>query len=158
MNNIYIKVGVIVENENKEILLLKEKVDEESPLAWNIIKGTYEDIIDEKIVDCAIRECKEESGLDVEIIGVQKIMFFHKKDKLKIQINFIAKPLNDLVSLPHERNIDIEGENIQLLKWMKPEDIKLLKTEDFVAGYTLSILLDWIENRKIVFLDILNEY
>lgn len=40
MTEIYIKIGVIVEDENGNILLIKEKVEADSPLAWNMIKGS----------------------------------------------------------------------------------------------------------------------
>jgi ADP-ribose pyrophosphatase YjhB (NUDIX family) len=148
-----VKVGVIIENQDGEILLIKEKVDKNSPLAWNIVKGTYE-ITDGRIEECAKRECREEVGLDVGILGIHSIMFFRQKNGLKIQCNFIAKPLNKNVTLPRNRNVMIKGEDIQVLKWMKPKDIALLKPNDFVANYTLSIIKSWFDTKKIHPLDL----
>jgi ADP-ribose pyrophosphatase YjhB (NUDIX family) len=149
MTEIYIKVGVIILNDNNEILLLKEKVEQDQEPAWNIIKGTFESS-SERIEECAKRECLEEVGLEVEILGIHNIIFFPKTDnKLKIQYNFVARAKNDSASLPKERNAQIEGEDIQELKWIKMDEIDGLKSEDFVADYTLSILKSWIKTKNI---------
>lgn len=119
----------------------------------NIIKGTYE-LNDGKLEDCAKRECMEEAGIDVEIIEVHSVMFFNNDDKLKIQYNFIAKPIGYNISLPNERNIAIESENIQAVKWVTPEEIKQLSASDFVADYTLGVLESWLDSKALYPLDI----
>ena len=154
MPEIYIKIGVIVEDENGNILLIKERVERDKPLAWNMIKGSYE-LSDGNLIECAKRECLEEAGIEVQILGIHNMMFFRKQDKLKIQYNFVAKPMSKDVSLPNSRGVMIEGENIQAVEWIEPEKITQMKPTEFVADYTLGILQSWINTKKIYPLDIL---
>ncbi|MFA7243837.1 MAG: NUDIX hydrolase [Patescibacteria group bacterium] len=153
---IYLKIGVVVLNENDEILLIKEKVDEESEPALNIIKGTF-DKPHESIIDCAKRECLEEAGLEVEFLGVLNILTMQSRGKLKIQFNFVARANTDKVSLPKERGLHIEGENIIGESWFTNDQIADLEPKDFVADYTLRIIREWIENGKVYSLNILED-
>lgn len=51
--------------ENEEILLVKQRISDFQSRSWSLPGGTLE--IGETIQECAIRETKEETGLEIQI-------------------------------------------------------------------------------------------
>ena len=85
--------GCIVLEGNK-VLLISAK-DDNGNLFWSFPKGHQE--IGETDIETAIRETKEETGLDVEIKDTAPIKtghFVHGGTVYKNILLFIAKPLN----------------------------------------------------------------
>jgi len=94
-----------------EVLLIGMK-DDDGKLFWSFPKGHQE--TDETDIETAIRETKEETGLDVEISDTTPIKtghFVHSGTVYKNILLFIAKPLN------HELKPQ-EGE-VEQVKWVK---------------------------------------
>ena len=89
----YIVVGVVLEKDGKFLLVQEGKVDIGE---WNIPAGWLD--LNEDIMAGAIRETKEETGLDVELTGFLGIYAGCKIRDNKInhcvRIIFSAKPLS----------------------------------------------------------------
>ncbi len=62
-----IKIGVVVEGSDGRALLIKEKFAANPESLWNIIKGTYDG--GETIAETALRECREEASVEVELVS-----------------------------------------------------------------------------------------
>lgn len=89
--------GVVIVNSKNEILLQKRADNK----LWGLPGGLKE--LDETIIQCAIREVKEETNLDVEIIDFigqytnPDMSWFGTDHAEVISFGFIAKPItNDL--------------------------------------------------------------
>ena len=103
--------------------LLISAQDDEGKLFWSFPKGHQE--TGETDVETAIRETKEETGLDVEIININPIKtghFRHGGTVYKEILLFIAKPLNDKLK-PQE-------EEIEQIKWVQINEVG-----KYLAGY-----------------------
>ena len=82
-----------------KVLLIGAR-DDDGKLFWSFPKGHQED--GETDIETAIRETKEEVGLDVEIIDDKPIKtghLVHGGTVYKEILLFIAKPLNDEIRL-----------------------------------------------------------
>ena len=100
--------GCVVINENKVLLVRQNKGH------WEFPKGHVEENETEK--ETAIREVKEETNLDVEIISDKRYVIQYVTDKGndKMAVYFIAKPL----SMDLERQVS----EIQTLDWFEFDD------------------------------------
>ena len=95
---------------NKEIPLIGTRNDK-NELFWSFPKGHKEP--GEPDVETALRETKEEVGLDVKIIDEKPIStdyLIHDGTVLKNVSLFIAVPLND--------EIKIQASEVEKAKWM----------------------------------------
>jgi ADP-ribose pyrophosphatase YjhB (NUDIX family) len=87
-NNEIISCGAIVVDDNKILLIRQFKNSD----LWGIPKGHLEK--DETFVECAKREVKEETGIDVSISEKVGELKFQISDKIKNVIIFSGKALN----------------------------------------------------------------
>lgn len=96
---------VVLTNENNEVLLQKRSDN----LLWGLPGGLME--LDETIEECAIREVKEETNLDVEItkfIGVfnNPNMTWRKTDKARvICFSFQGKVIGGSLSIHDDESL-----------------------------------------------------
>jgi len=141
------KIGIIVINENENILLIKEKVKTKDTPLWNIIKGTYGDSGDETVFEAAIRECREEVLLPVKLINSVGCYISNENNKIRIQFNFLAKAAGN-PKLPEKNDQLLRDEDISELKWFSKEDILQMKPKEFISNRTHSLILDWISGKK----------
>jgi len=94
--------GCIVQNGNKFLLIRRSATDERFPGIWECPAGRIEE--GESPREAALRETKEESGLDVKII---KDLGTHERNidgDHKIFYGFLATPLSSEVKLSHEHD------------------------------------------------------
>lgn len=100
--------GCIILKDN-QVLLIGAK-DDGGKLFWSFPKGHQEN--DETDIETAIRETKEETGLDVEISDIVPIKtghFVHGGTVYKNILLFIAKPLNCELYLRKKRLNKLNG-------------------------------------------------
>ena len=91
--------------KDDQVLLIGAK-DDDGKLFWSFPKGHQEN--DETDTETAIRETKEETGLDVEISDITPIKTGHSVHGGTVYKNillFIAKPLNCELK-PQEREVE----------------------------------------------------
>ena len=100
--------------EDKKVLLIGAK-DDEGKLFWSFPKGHQE--ANETDIETAIRETKEETGLDVEISDKSPIKtghFVHSGTVYKNILLFIAKPLN--------YELKPQEEEVEQIKWVRIDE------------------------------------
>lgn len=137
--NAYVKVGVIVKNGNK-ILLIKERTDQNGPVLFNIVKGSPK-IEDIDLEQAARRETREETGMEVQNCSVFSIQVVEKKnfDQVKIQFNFLASVTKNVQFLTSQNQE--EDENIESVKWYTKREIELIAENQFVNNYTKALVM-----------------
>lgn len=96
--------GCIIIKDDKVLLI--EAKDDKGKLFWSFPKGHQE--IGETDIETAIRETKEETGLDVKIINTNPIKtghLVHRGTAYKNILLFIAEPLTDELN-PQEGEVE----------------------------------------------------
>jgi len=116
----------LVQKENK-FLFLKRKEDEiDGPGQWEFPGGFIE--FGEAPEEGILREVKEETGLNAEIVSIYKILSkeYEKPGKKihLIRIIYLLKTFDEKVKLNEREHEDY--------KWLKKEEIKNLKTSDYL--------------------------
>jgi len=82
--------GVLV--ENNRVLLLKQNVTETQN--WSLPGGALE--TDESIEQCLVRELKEETGLDVLVIGLLYLTDRFYEENHIVHMTFLVERIGDL--------------------------------------------------------------
>ena len=134
--------GCVVEKDNK-ILMVQEGLDF-CYGQWNYPAGHVDEF--ENITEAAIREVKEETGLDVKLKGVLPILETELKDETHIIIRFVAEVIGGEISFDSNEILDV--------KWLDIKDIEKM-TEKELRNYEVgkNILNDYVE-KKIYPIDI----
>ena len=70
---IKLKVGAIIRQGGK-ILLIKERLNKNLSYGWNVCAGSWEEN-DGDLKNAAVREAKEEAGIEARIVGFYKAIF-----------------------------------------------------------------------------------
>lgn len=143
---IKVVAGAVIEQDGK-ILLVKEA----QPYVygkWNFPAGHLDD--DEDLFYCAIREVKEETNLDVKLVGLVGV--YERKNQLgQNVVKFIYAACVVGGELKHQ-----EGELLDA-KWFTFEEFGKLKDEDMRTPDMRDILNDY-RNRRLVDLDTIRTY
>ena len=134
---------VYVVQEDKVLLTWNKKVNGFVPVGGHVDEG-------ELPQECAIREAKEESGFDVEIISARKMEHSNLPQNLDIQVDII-KPDHHHINISFIGKI-VGGEMLSesdeqtALKWFSKEEIEN-NTQVFPNTREKCLLaLDFIKN------------
>jgi 8-oxo-dGTP pyrophosphatase MutT (NUDIX family) len=127
-----IVLGIIYDPKEKKILIGKRENDPNVPqLSWCFPGGRPE--YEEKLENTVKREVKEETGLDVESLGVIHAKVYpEKKDFLAVY--YLCEKISGNEKM---------GDNFVDLKWVKPEEIE----EHFTTSFS-DELKEYILNLK----------
>lgn len=128
--------------ENVEILLLLRNKESDNP-SYNLPKGTLK--VDETLEQCAIREVKEEAGVNVELItylGANTDVFLYKDiEQTKTFHYYAAKYIDEAGDMDHEHEdkvwLDIESAKSKCRE-TEPEKNEVLfieRLEKFLSKY-----------------------
>ena len=113
--------GVIIDKDNKILILQRNKDEDIFPEMWELPSGKREFFEDYE--SCLIREIKEETGLDVNIIMPFSVFDYQIEELGEIrdttQINFLVKVVN-------EEKVKLSPEH-QNFVWISKNDIKKYK-------------------------------
>ena len=101
-----VRVGVVLFNQDNQILLCRQN----NNLFWVLPGGTLEP--DETILDCAVRELKEEADLDIVVKGLLGVSEFFPKKRQPV-VDFFA--LGGLVGGILQMT---EDENLNAMQWV----------------------------------------
>jgi len=126
------KVGVILINKKKQILLIKEKYKKDEEYKWNIIKGTY-DKFSETLLECAIREVHEEIGVHVKKLTLDRAYHYGEKENPKIIFIFVGLVNEKKIVFNFDNNEN--DESIIEAKWFTKKEFKLIKKKNLMASY-----------------------
>lgn len=147
MMDIQIKIGVLIQKDNN-LVLIKERYDQDGAHRWNIIKGTFEPEIDKDIITAAKREAEEEAGACVDINHILNIFFLKRKNKLTIQLNFIASLIKEALKISDEKEQKQRTEDITEVRFFNKEKLRLMKKEEFINTRAYIAVQDWIKGKK----------
>ena len=128
--NFRLGVYVFVFNLKNEILIIK---DSKAMGKWEIPGGGLD--LNETYEQCGIREVKEETGYDIELISKdliyfsQKFSYFRTRDTFQNSFYFflVGKLKSEIRG---ETNFDL-GENIDEYRWVKISDLKKYEVSIF---------------------------
>lgn len=124
--------GVVIEKDGK-YLLVQEKSPKSYSL-WNFPAGRVE--IGDSLETTAIKEAKEETGYDVELLG--EIGVFHERAEAPPKHAFAAKIIGGELKYPEDEIMDAQWfslDEIQSMKdklrnpWVMEAIVKLLKQD-----------------------------
>jgi 8-oxo-dGTP diphosphatase len=85
--------GIIFDNKKRVLLCHRKDHD-----LWNLPGGALE--VGESVTDCAIREIKEETGLNAEILRLVGV--YNKKEKNDLVFSFVCKIVSGEITLNDE--------------------------------------------------------
>ena len=128
--------GCVVEKDNK-ILMVQEGLDF-CYGQWNFPAGHVNEF--ENVTDVAVREVKEETGLDVKLKGVLPICETELRNETHVIIRFVAEVIGGKIEFDSNEILDV--------KWIDIKDIEKM-TEEQLRNYLVgkNIIKDYIENR-----------
>lgn len=147
MNKIIIKITALIVNENKELLLIKEFSNKRNGYFLNIVKGTFGDVENETLAGCAIREAKEEAGIDIQI---NKLISFYicTGGVISVQFNFLAQPVSgSKAEMINKKEQKSRGEDIIETRWLTREKIMKLDPGEFISEKVRNAIEDWIQDK-----------
>lgn len=114
MELIYLS-GACIVHKNKTLLLQQPKTGRH-PNLWGPPSRHGEK--DETLLEVAIREVKEETNLDIEILGlVESGIKTHKNGAISVVTLYLAKPINI-------KRLKVEPSEVSDYKWVSLEEIK----------------------------------
>lgn len=148
MTDIQIKIGILIVDQNR-LLLIKERLNPKAPYRWNIIKGTYDNVQKESIFKAANRECLEEAGVKVKLVGlINCIILTRKKKELRIQYNFLAKIVSRKPKIAIKEEQFKRNEDIKEIRWFAKKEASKLGRKSFISQRAFLAVKDWIINKK----------
>ena len=118
--------GCIILRDDK-VLLIGAK-DDEGELFWSFPKGHQE--ANETDIETAIRETKEETGLDVKICDPNPIEtghFIRGGTAYKNILLFIANPLND--------ELKLQEDEVEQIKWVPIKEASVYFTDYYSEAW-----------------------
>jgi ADP-ribose pyrophosphatase YjhB (NUDIX family) len=141
MIEIQVKVGVLI-IEGERLLLIREWSNKKEEYFWNIVKGTYGDVAGETLEECALRECKEETGYQVVLKSLLHCAVV-ASNKTRIQFNFMGVPVGE-AEAQSVKDQKERGEDIQEVRWFSREEVKSMKAEDFINQRAYEATRGWL--------------
>jgi ADP-ribose pyrophosphatase YjhB (NUDIX family) len=141
-------VASVVTHKDGRILLIKEQLQKNDVPLWNIVKGSYHG--GETVFEAAIRECKEETSLDVRLVGSLGTYVAEADGKMRIQFTFIAQPTatSGEAHIADAATQEGLGETISEIRWFSKEELQKLGPSDFVSLRAYAVLQDWLKGTR----------
>ncbi len=127
--------GVVAENENGEIMLVKNYRYINDYYSWEIPAGTIPPDTDP--LDCVIEELKEEAGCIVNKDDIKLICTYHPSIGSSNQIFhcYIAKNVRKVTE-------NTDANEIVETRWFRKEEIiDMIRNEEIKDGFTLYLLM-----------------
>lgn len=126
-----------VEKEKKILMVQENK--EGIKGKWNMPAGKLED--NESIIEAAIREVKEETGIDVKINGILAIQENIAEFGQLIIIYFIGEYISGSISF--------DNKEISNVKWMTKEEIKKMNKSKIRGSETINKVIALASKKPI---------
>ncbi len=119
-----VTADMLILNERGEILLIKRK--NEPYQGAYAIPGGFLDVHKETVEECAIREAKEETGMDVEIERLVGVYSHPKRDPRwhNVTAAYLARPVS-----MEEAKKAVAGDDAGEVLWIHPESEEYQKID-----------------------------
>lgn len=111
--------GVVIKNDAGKYLLVQEKQPQVYGL-WNLPAGWIDE--GETPQQAAVREAKEEVGLDVKLIQQEPLHKAMNDDRTRELISFLAEVVGGEVHIQESELVDA--------KWLSVEEVENLRTQE----------------------------
>jgi 8-oxo-dGTP diphosphatase len=132
---------------NDKVLIIKEN----KPSAvdkWNFPSGHIE--YGEDILYSARREVKEETGLDIKLIGTTGVYnFISSTDNQVIKFHFIGEVTGGTLNLEEDEIIDS--------KWIKVNDLLAFENQSLREPHVIKQIIDNLLEENIYSISVFNE-
>ncbi len=145
--NPVLKVSAIVTHDGK-ILLMKERFQKSSRHGWNLPGGGWDEA-DHGLAQTAIREAREETGLEITIDGLYKIAIVNLEEKHKLQFFFVGHASTAEARLPSQEAQEKLGEDIIGYQWFSREEIMETPDTEFISTTIARIAKEYAASPKI---------
>lgn len=149
-----IKVGAIIE-DNDKILLIKEWSNSKNGYFWNIIKGTFDGLIDDTFEECVIREAMEEIGVSIQLSKFIKLSIKHGFST-RIYVNFVASIVHGKPKIESKKDQATRNEDIIEAKWFTKHELNKMDEDKYINDVAYETVTSWL-NNKTYSLDLLVE-
>ena len=127
--DIVIAGGGIVTNEFDELLLIFRRGK------WDMAKGKIE--LNEKIIDGAVREVEEETGVKIESVNEKPCITYHAY-KLKGKNSLKETSWFEMKAKPGQTKLTPQTEeDIEEVRWVKKSDLKNYRDNSFLLIWDL---------------------
>lgn len=131
---VFVVAGSVIEKDGK-YLLVQEKLQHVYGL-WNLPAGKAEKNL--SIAENAIKEAKEETGYDVELI--REIDIYHQDGEKSVKHAFEAKITGGELKFPKDEILDV--------KWFSLDQIKELDLQGKIRSDWVVKAIQTVENAK----------
>lgn len=132
----YVAVHAFFLNEKGETLVLQRSPENRyMPLRWDIPGGKM--LLDENIEETAIRETKEETGLDIEYVG-KPLSIYVNRDQLPIRKD--VQIIVDCKIKDTSQPIFLSSREHCGYKWILPKDLPSVDCMDYLTYFYQQML------------------
>jgi nucleoside triphosphatase len=126
-------VGALIVNEKGEVLIVRSNKWGEK---YTVPGGHIE--LGERAEDAIVREVKEETGLDSEVVELLVLQqAIYPKDYQKHE-HYIFM---DYVCKARSSDVKLDGRELQSYVWVKPEDALKLDLEEYTRNFVREFIL-----------------
>lgn len=151
MDHFFSHVGVrifIVDKLNR-LLLVRHTVTEENTEFWIVPGGGLEE--NEYSWDAAIREVKEETNLDINIIDLLYVLEEKTDDGLRVTNYFIGEVIDGTLLLGQDPEFDSDHQVLSDVRYFTKEEIQALPRvyPEIIREEFWHVIEDYLPNYKI---------
>lgn len=138
------KVAVVVENSQKQVLLIREKTPRYPQFGWNTIKGSVDP--GESLTEAVVRECREEAGVRVELqnlIGIHEVI---SGEEQKLQFNYVVTT-EDSGQVPDQKDQEVRDEAIEEVRWFTWEELESLAEDQMLNKRAYQVIQEYLGGK-----------
>lgn len=145
----HIGVRVFILDSRKRLLLVRHTVKDEDTEFWILPGGGLEE--NEYSWNAAIREVKEETNLDIDVVGLIYCLEEKTEDGLRLTNYFLGEVKDGDLSLGHDPEFDGDHQVLSDVKYFTRDEIQKLKRvyPEVILEEFWNIIEDYMPKYKI---------